>query len=147
MSVEERVPTTRKTHPGARTAPGWHRTLPERLAILLRNAHSKEQRAFGEQRRAAYRLTRQVISSLLNAGYPTRLIATELGLLTESVRTRAQAGQVHLEDIATLSGVKLEDLVRGCETHGIVADDEGRVTSDDLVRILSSAAAVNSNGR
>jgi len=141
MTLDESTPTLRRPGLDARSASRWHRTLPENLAALLHAAHADEQEAFGSQRRAAYLLTRQVISALLRAGYPARLLATELGVRSESIRTRAQAGRTHLADIAALSELDHDELVRRCAAQGAVVDDDGCVASDDLVRILTAPSA------
>ncbi|MFF9564697.1 hypothetical protein ACF1AJ_15235 [Leifsonia sp. NPDC014704] len=140
MTIDESTPTLRRPGLDARTASRWHRALPDDLAALLRNAHADEQEALGSQRRAAYLLTRQVISGLLHAGYPARLVAAELGVRGESIRTRAQAGWIGLADIAVLTGLDERELARRCVATAVVIDD-GRLFSDQLVRVLSASAA------
>jgi len=138
MTIDESTPTLRRPGLDAHNASRWHRTLPDDLAALLHSAHADEREALGPQRRAAYLLTRQVISGLLHAGYPARLVAAELGVRSESIRTRAQAGWTRLADIAVLSGLDEDELTRRCVADGAVVED-GRVFSDDLVRILSAS--------
>ncbi|GAA2050595.1 hypothetical protein [Leifsonia soli] len=145
MTIDESAPTLR--HPGfdASSAARWHRALPDHLAVLLRNAHADEQEALGPHLRAAYLLTRQVISALLRAGYPARLLAAELAVRSETIRTRAQAGWMLLGDIAALAGIDEDELARRCVADGAVVED-GRLHSDDLARILS-APATTRDGR
>lgn len=132
MSLDESVPTLRRPSTDAR----FRRTLPESLASLLVAAHDDEQQALGPQRRTAYLLTRQVISGLLTAGYPAGLLARELGVRSESIRTRAQAGWTYLADIAVLSGRDADVLLERCTRSGLVVDEEGRLHSDDIVTLL-----------
>lgn len=132
MTLDESVPTLRRPRTEAR----FRRTLPESLASLLVAARDDEKQAVGPQRRAAYLLTRQVISALLTAGYPAGLLARELGVRSESIRTRAQAGWTYLADIAVLSGRDAPALLDRCADSGLVVDDEGRVHSDDIVSLL-----------
>jgi len=141
MTLDESIPNLRRPDFDARSEPRWRRTIPQHLAAVLHAAHDDEREALGPHRRAAYLLTRQLISSLLEAGYPARLLAAELGVRTESVRTRAQAGWTHLADIAALSTVGQEELLGRCAASGTVVDDDGRVFSDHLVRILSAPHA------
>lgn len=140
MTIDESPPTLRRPGLDAHTASRWHRALPDDLAALLLGAHADEREALGSQRRAAYLLTRQVISGLLRAGYPARLVATELGVRSESIRTRAQAGWIRLSDIAALTGLEQDELARRCVANDAVVED-GRLFSDELVRILSAPAA------
>ena len=139
MTIDESTPTLRRPGLDAPSASRWHRALPGDLAALLHNAHADEREALGPQRRAAYLLTRQVISGLLRAGYPARLVATELGVRSESIRTRAQAGWIRLADIAALTGLEQDELARRCLANDAAVED-GRLFSDELVRILSAPA-------
>ncbi|MDR6972048.1 hypothetical protein [Leifsonia shinshuensis] len=124
MTLDESLPIARR------------RALPGVLTAVLRAAHDDEKAALGPQRRGAYLLTRQVIAALLHAGYPARVIARELGLRTESVRTRAQAGRMNLTDIALLAGVEAAELRARCERASIDLGPDGAVSSDDLPALL-----------
>jgi len=132
MTLDESAPTLRRPSAAAR----FRRTLPESLASLLVAARDDEKQALGPQRRAAYQLTRQVISGLLTAGYPAGLLARELGVRSESIRTRAQAGWTSLADVAVLSGRDADALLERCALSGLVVDEEGRLHSDDIVALL-----------
>lgn len=139
MTIDESIPTLRRPGLDAHSAPRWHRALPDDLSALLHNAHAGEREALGSQRRAAYLLTRQVISGLLHADYPARLVAAELGVRSESIRTRAQAGWIRLADIAALTGLEQDELAQRCVANDAVVVD-GRLFSDELVRIVSAPA-------
>lgn len=114
------------------------RALPPALAALLHAAREDEQRALGPQRRAAYLLTRNIISAAFTAGYPPRLVAAELGVTSESLRTRAQPGWVRLSDIALLAGLGPSELDARLGRSGFDAPD-GRIHSDQLVGLLLAA--------
>jgi hypothetical protein len=64
--------------------------LPGRVVSLLDWARGQEDAASGAARRGAQRFTREVISGILDAGYPTSLVADCLGVTASSVRSRVQ---------------------------------------------------------
>jgi hypothetical protein len=111
------------------------RKLPVAVAQLLRAARADEQQALGGQRRAAYLFTRNVISGVVSAGFAARLVADELGVTSESLRTRAQPGPMRLSDIAALAGVDIADLESRCHRAG-AAVESGSIHSDELVAVL-----------
>ncbi|RDV44975.1 hypothetical protein DOE76_09585 [Leifsonia sp. ku-ls] len=133
MTVDERASAPRRTGMDAHI--DRRRILPAALAELLRAAREDERAAVGSQRRPAYLLTRNIISAALSAGFPARTVAEELGVTTESLRTRAQPGRIRLTDIALLAGLDVDRLRTRCADAG-VAVDEGGIHSDDLAAIL-----------
>jgi hypothetical protein len=116
-----------------------YRTLPEPVAALLRSAQAEEQQAVGARRRGAFLLTRHIIGGLLHAGFPARLIALELGVRSESVRTRAQSGWIGLDELSLLTGAAEEELLQRARDAGCAAA-EGQLHSDDLAALLLGSA-------
>ena len=137
MTVDERTPAPRRTGPSADI--DRRRTLPAALAGVLRAAREDERSALGPQRRPAYLLTRNIISAALTAGYPARLVAAELGVTPESLRTRAQPGRIRLADIALLASLRPDQVEDRCTRAGIGVQ-EGGIHSDDLVVLLLGAS-------
>lgn len=135
MTVDERAEAPRRTSSYADI--DRRRALPDPLAGLLRAAREDERTAIGPQRRPAYLFTRNVISAALTTGFPARLVAEEIGVTTESLRTRAQPGRMRLRDIALLAGLDVERMEGRCTQAGI-AVEEGGIHSDDLVAFLLS---------
>lgn len=109
--------------------------LPPPLAALLRTAKHAEELAVGQRRRSAFLLTRRVIGGLVEAGYPLQVIAVELGVRAESVRSRTQAGPVALADVSALTGIALEQLEQRAEGLAI-AVEEGQLHSSHLRALL-----------
>ncbi|MFP3466839.1 hypothetical protein [Leifsonia sp. SIMBA_070] len=137
MTLDESIPIGHRRSPlPIRTVGIRPRALPDELAAVLHAAHQEEQEAIGGQRRAAYLLTRQVIAGLLKAGYPAAVLARELGVRPESVRTRGQSGWIALAEIGALCGLSDSELLEQCARNAIPLDEEGRLHSDGLVPLL-----------
>jgi hypothetical protein len=109
--------------------------LPAPLAAVLRAAKGAEEVAVGGHRRAAFQLTRRIIGGLVEDGYPLQLVAVELGLRAESVRTRIQAGPIAFADIAALTGIAAQELKRRAAGLSLTAED-GQVHSAHLGALL-----------
>jgi hypothetical protein len=66
--------------------------VPERVLSLLLWARDQEDAAAGPSRRPAQRFTREIISGILDIGYPSGTVAQCLGITTSSLRSRVQPG-------------------------------------------------------
>jgi hypothetical protein len=80
---------------------------------MLRRAQAAESAARGSQRRAAFRLTRQLIGGAIDAGYPADAIAECLGVTVGSLRNRTERnGLLSVAEIELLTNLSLATLLR-----------------------------------
>jgi hypothetical protein len=91
------------------------RSLPDQVAAALLRARRMEATASGAGRWLAFRVTRNLITGVLQAGYPAQLIADCLQLQVGSVRDRGAAdGWLTADQAAVLAGVPADE---PCGSH------------------------------
>ena len=119
--------------------------LHPRLKALLQRVQEAERTAVGNQRRATFRLMRELLSASVRLGVPTQQLAECLGRSRESVRNRASGrdGRITPELIRQLTGLtpaQLNQLSRGeldrLREHNDPADQASPYLTTDVVRAL-----------
>lgn len=118
------------------------RPMPVRLAAVLQRAHTAELQAVGEQRRAAFRLTRALLGGARRAGYSAPRLAECLGLSLSSVRSRSGSdGWVSASAITQLADLAA-GMIEQWQVGGLLpttnVDQAGQscYLASDLIRAL-----------
>lgn len=121
-------------------------TLPQSLCALLLAARTAEKTAVGSNRRSAFRNTRVIIGALHAMGYPTQLIAEELGITPDSARDRAEVdGRLWLGDVADLTGLEEATIRAYIEKYGMHLDPTTQTLGAiEVLRALVTESATNS---
>lgn len=121
-------------------------TLPQSLCALLHASRAAEKSAVGSNRRSAFRNTRVIIGALQEMGYPTQLIAEELGITSDSARDRADVdGRLWLGDVADLTGLEEPTIRAYIDKYGMRLDPTTQTLSAiEVLRALVTESATNS---
>lgn len=117
--------------------------LHPRLEAVLRRLQAAERAAVGEDRRPAFKLTREVLGASVRLGVPTPVLAACMGTSRASLRNRASRvdGVIPAELVRQLTDLtprQLDRLSRGELTRGGNLADRPEYPTIDVVRALLS---------
>jgi len=124
--------------------PARHYDIPPALSAALRRAHIIETAASGPSRRAAFRVTRELIGAAVETGYSIPAIARCLAVKTETVRARiANDGWLSADTVALLADVSSATVQRWHDTgllprQRLGPDGQACYAAVDLVRVLAA---------